>query len=54
MQIMQSNSFYCKITLHVSGDTAPITRSAKNCNRSLRYKDWLELTNKFCVVVNFW
>ena len=23
MQTMQSNLFYCKITLHVSGDTAP-------------------------------
>ena len=37
MQTMQSNLFYCKITLHVSGDTAPIIKSAKNCNRSLRY-----------------
>ena len=37
MQTMQSNLFYCKITLHVSGDTAPIIRSTKNCNRSLRY-----------------
>ena len=37
MKAMQSNLFYCKITLHVSGDTAPIIRSAKNFNRSLRY-----------------
>ena len=29
---------YCKATLHVSGVTAPIIRSTKNCNRSLRYK----------------
>ena len=35
---MQSDLFYCKITLHVSGVTAPIIRSTKNCNRSLRYK----------------
>ena len=28
---------YCKVTLHVSGVTAPIIRSAKNCNRKLRY-----------------
>ena len=28
---------YCKVTLHVSGVTAPIIRSTKNCNRSLRY-----------------
>jgi len=27
---------YCKVTLHVSGVTAPIVRSAKNCNRNLR------------------
>ena len=35
MQTVQSNLFYCKITVHVSGDTAPIIRSAKNCKRSL-------------------
>ena len=29
MQILQSNLFYCKTTLHVSGDTAPIIRSVK-------------------------
>ena len=34
MQTMQSNLFYCKITPHVSGVTAHIIRSAKNCNRS--------------------
>jgi len=28
---------YCKVTLHVSGVTAPIIRNTKNCNRSLRY-----------------
>jgi len=28
---------YCKVTLHVSGVTAPIIRSTKICNRSLRY-----------------
>ena len=28
---------YCKVNLHVSGVTAPIIRSTKNCNRSLRY-----------------
>jgi len=26
---------YCKVTLHVSGVTAPIISSTKNCNRSL-------------------
>ena len=34
MRTMQSNLFYCKITQHVSGVTAPTIRSAKNCNRS--------------------
>ena len=29
---------YCKVTLNVSGVTAPIIRSTKNCNRSLRYR----------------
>jgi len=29
---------YCKVTLHVSCITAPIIRSTKNCNRSLRYR----------------
>jgi len=27
---------YCKVTLHVSGVTAPIIRSTKNCNHNLR------------------
>ena len=30
MQTMQSNLFYCKITLHVSGVAAPIIRSTKS------------------------
>jgi len=38
MQTMQSNLFYRKITLHVLGDTAPIIRSAKNCNRRFWYR----------------
>jgi len=28
----------CKVTLHVSGVTAPIIRSTKNCNRYLWYR----------------
>jgi len=27
---------HCKVTLHVSGVTAPIIRSTKKCNRNLR------------------
>ena len=43
MQTVQSNLFYCIITLHVSGVTAPIIRSAKICNRSLRYRSYCEI-----------
>jgi hypothetical protein len=41
MQTILSDLFYCKITLHVSDVTTPIIRSAKNCNRSLRYSYFL-------------
>jgi len=34
---------YCKVTLHVSGVTAPIIRSTKNCNRSLRYSSYCKI-----------
>ena len=35
---MQSDLFHCRVTVHVSGVTAPIIRSTTNCNRSLRYR----------------
>jgi len=35
---MQSDLFHCRVTLHVSGVKAPIIRSTKICNRSLRYR----------------
>ena len=31
---------YCRVTLHVSGLTAPIIRSTKNCICYLWYKSW--------------
>jgi len=40
---MQSDLFYCKITLHVSGVTVPIIRGTKNCNRSLRCRSYCEI-----------
>ena len=41
---------YCKFTLHVSGVTAPIIRSTKKCNRSLRYL-YLRLRLQFLVLL---
>ena len=34
---------YCKVTLHVSGVTAPIIRNTKNCNHSLRYRSYCKI-----------
>ena len=39
----QSDLFHCKVTLHVSGVTAPIIRSTKHYNRSLRYRSYCEI-----------
>jgi len=36
--MQQYADIYCKVTLHVSGVTEPVIRSARNCNRSLRYR----------------
>jgi len=35
--MQQYADIYFKVTLHVSGVTAPIIMSTKNCNRSHRY-----------------
>ena len=40
---MQSDLFHCIVTLRVSGVTAPIIRSTKNCNRNLRYRSYCEI-----------
>jgi len=40
---MQSDLFHCKVTLYISGVTAPIIRSTKNYNRSLRYRSYCEI-----------
>ena len=34
---------YCKVAVHVSGVTAPIIRSTKNCNRNLRYRSYCKI-----------
>ena len=34
---------HCEVTLHVSGVTAPIIRSTKNCNRNLRYRSYCKI-----------
>jgi len=34
---------FCKVTLHVSGVTAPIIRGTKNCNGSLRYRSYCKI-----------
>ena len=36
--MQQYADIYCKVTLHVSGVTAPVIKSTKNCNRNLRYR----------------
>jgi len=38
---------YCKVTLRVSSDTAPIIMSNKNCNRSLRYRSYWKKYKEF-------
>jgi len=40
---MKSDLFHCKFTLNVPVVTAPIIRSTKNCNRSLRYRSYCEI-----------
>jgi len=35
--------YLLKVTLHVSDVTAPIIRSTKNCNRSLRYRSYCKM-----------
>ena len=35
--------FTTKVTLHVSGVTAPIIRSTKNCNRNIRYRSYCKI-----------
>jgi len=40
---MQSDLFHCKVTIHISGFTAPINKNTKNSKRSLRYSSYGEI-----------
>ena len=41
--MQQYADIHCKTTLHVSGVTAHIIRSIKNCTRSLRYRSYCKM-----------
>jgi len=47
--MQQYADIYCKVTLHVSGITAPIIRSTKNCNCYLWYRSYSDFAVNKCL-----
>ena len=48
-------SFYMfRVTQHPSSGVLKTVTAASGTGHTVKYKDWLELTNKIYVVVNFW
>jgi len=42
-----------RVTQHPSSGMLKTVTAASGAGHTVKYKDWLELTNKFCMVVNF-
>ena len=46
--------YMSRVSQHPSSGVLKTVTAASGIGRTVKYKDWLELTNKFCVVVSFW